>query len=113
MISENLIRAITQGSSVLAFLLGIIMLYFSYKAQNGLLKGEFKKTIITFFVFIIFVEISLFSMVIYHFNASELAELIWFGFIYLALILSLYDSKKIIDLGRFLSKISNIKSKKR
>jgi len=113
MISDNLIQIIKQGSSILALLVGVITLYFSYKAQNGLINGEFKKTIVLFFIFISLTGISIFSMVIYHFNSSELAAFMWIGGISLAFILSLYESKKIIDLGRLLSKVNKIKSKKR
>ena len=100
MTTETIIQNVTQISALLTLLIGAFALYFSYKAQKGLISGEFKQIILKSFIFLCLVLIAVAAMATYHFNGSELGKWTWVIGMFVALILSAYESKGIIAFGK-------------
>jgi len=107
---------IAQVTSAITSILGIIAIYLTFRAAKGLLAGDFKNLIKISGLFLIVVVIGVISMTLYHLmegnEIAEKAELIWYTFIYISLIFSLYESYRVIKFGKFINK-PNLKAKKK
>jgi cytochrome bd-type quinol oxidase subunit 2 len=93
---------IAQVSSTITLVFGIIAIYFTMKAARGLLAGELRGLINLSKVFLILVMIGVSGMVVYHFNENEIAENVWYLFIFISMAFSLFESHKLMQFGKTL-----------
>jgi hypothetical protein len=91
---------IAQVSSSITLLFGVVAIYFTLKAARGLLAGELKGLINLSNIFLILVMIGTSAMVFYHFSENLTAENIWYLFIFVSLIFSLFESYKLMRFGK-------------
>ena len=106
---------IAQISSILTVLAGIYATILTIKAASGLADDGFKRLILHSVIFLILSIIGTVSMAYYHITErgvySETAENIWYAFMFLALIFSLYKSYKFAEFGKRFS-LPDIKTAK-
>lgn len=104
---ENLSLLIAQVSSSLTVIVGIYATILTIRAARGLVDDDFKKLVVYSSIFLVLSIIGTASMAYYHITESRvesvLADNIWYIFMFLALIFSLYESYKIADFGKRLS----------
>ena len=104
---EALIVAITQWGSLLTVIAGIIAVVYTFRAASKVFEGDFKKMIFTSAIFLLLVTLGTAAISFYHFaedtsyyELGETAEQIWYAFMFLGLLFSLYESWKLIQFGK-------------
>ena len=112
---EEAILLTAQISSGLTVLIGIFALIFTLNAAKGLAEDSFKTFVKRMAVFLIIGLIGIVSMTTYHiadsFGGLEIASSIWYIFMFIALIYSIYDSYEIIKFEKPLYSIASKRKK--
>ncbi|HIH39383.1 TPA: hypothetical protein HA219_01505 [Candidatus Woesearchaeota archaeon] len=101
------ILLIAQVSASLTSLAGIIAMIMTFAATRGLSRDSFRSLIFKSGLFLIISVIGVTAMSAYHITAgmglvmaTELLENLWYFFMFLALIFSLYFSYTVVRFGK-------------
>jgi len=104
------ILLIAQASALITVLFGIISVIIVTRAAKNLLPGSFKSILSFSVISIIIIVVGNASMLAYHLfegtsfhDASEVAEKIWYVFMFVGLFLSCLESVKIASFGKSLN----------
>ncbi|HLC64936.1 MAG TPA: hypothetical protein VJI46_02300 [Candidatus Nanoarchaeia archaeon] len=107
---EELMLLVAQVSSVLTTIIGAVSLAFLFLSLRKLLAGELKNIFIIRVVFLLAVVLGVAAMTVYHLTEesqyqelSETMEGIWYIFIFVTLIASLFETYKVISFWKPLS----------
>lgn len=110
------ILLIAQISSSLTVLMGIIAIIFTISALKGLADDSFKTLIKRIAIFLVISLIGIASMTLYHiadsFGGLENALTIWYIFMFVAIVYSIYDSYSIIKFEKPFASISSKRTSK-
>ncbi len=106
MITAEIYNGISQISTVLTTLLGIVALIYITKSKNKLSEGDIRKFASSFIIFFIALLVGVSSMTAYHLtesaseNISGIAEIVWYIFMFLAFTYACAGSIRLIRLGK-------------
>lgn len=105
---DELITIITQASASVTSLIGISALIVVHLASKRLTDGYFKNVVLIYRRFLLLALIGVSSMTVYHFaeesypDIAEVAESLWYLFMFVALMVTLHGSNKLVALGKTL-----------
>lgn len=114
MIDTQIPLLIAQATSALTTLIGIGALAYLIRVVYHLDESLFKKIFSSLGIFLVATLVGVASMTIYHFLAyssagelAEMTELVWYAFIFISLIVSIYGS---FITSMFVKTMSHIKT---
>ncbi|MBS3123525.1 hypothetical protein J4437_02725 [Candidatus Woesearchaeota archaeon] len=113
---EAFILSVAQISSLLTVLVGFVAIFLLVRAAQGLFTGQFKTTLWLGALSFVLTLTGVTAMMFYHFGGeSEVAEFlehVWYAFIFLSLLFSLFESYHLINFGKGFVKIKEFTKKK-
>ena len=113
----DLVLIIAQYSAMFTTFAGFIALVLMTLAARKLTPGTVRTNITNSCIFIFVAVVGVTFMTYYHFTeemqVSELAEQLWYIFMFAALLLSMYESYNLMTLGKELSDAPILKFKRR